>query len=149
MEREAADHLLVLVLRLHWDGTVVVQVKNLPAESNSAERLSTHTRTRAHAQCERMAALRNNHTRVEVPSTMTAGCSLINERNEQQVRQQVSVCFHRDFSLGFVPYVNKLSKVILQGVLLTQKRIALESLEKYMAATRKPPKMTKIKNGAS
>lgn len=71
MEREAADHLLVLLLRLHWDGTVVVQVKNLPVESNSAECFSTHT------HFERIAALRNKHTRVEVSSMMTAGCSLI------------------------------------------------------------------------
>lgn len=37
MEWEAADHQFVLFLCLHWDGTIVVQIKNLPVESNSVK----------------------------------------------------------------------------------------------------------------
>ena len=35
MEGEAADHQFILLLCLHWDGTVIVQLKDLPVENNS------------------------------------------------------------------------------------------------------------------
>lgn len=38
MEGEAADHLFILLLCLHWDGTVVVQLKDLPVEEQFSVR---------------------------------------------------------------------------------------------------------------
>lgn len=35
MERKATNHQFVFLLSLHWNGTVVVQFKNLPVEIRS------------------------------------------------------------------------------------------------------------------
>lgn len=34
MEGKAADYQFILFLRLHWDRTVVIQLKDLPVENN-------------------------------------------------------------------------------------------------------------------
>lgn len=40
MEGEAADDQLVLLLSLHWNGTVVIQLKDLPVEKDTRLRFA-------------------------------------------------------------------------------------------------------------